>query len=70
MSRKLGKTTFINKKKDIEDGCLYGMEYFCDGTPNKSVFDTDIRKPICPIYQDCAIKSKKVFETSKGGEQG
>lgn len=56
------QSRFVEKKKMLEKKCLYGLRYFCDGTPNKSIINTDKPKPVCPKYYYCEIKKNKIFK--------
>ena len=53
---------FQIKQTDIRLLCIYGYEHFCDGTPNKSVNENGIPKEPCPMYKDCEIRKKSIFE--------
>ena len=53
---------FTRKREDIENRCIYGLEYFCDGTPNKSENENDKPRNICPIYNNCGIRKHSIFE--------
>lgn len=48
-----------DRKKLIEKYCEYGLQYFCDGTPNKSELNYAAqRKPPCKYFRNhCPIKS-------------
>lgn len=62
-----GENEVFNKKAFMRKYCPYGLEYFCDGTPNKSVNEKNTERKPCPKRYDCRIKSaEKVCKTLSG----
>lgn len=54
---------FIYKRKKLMEQCYYGLEFFCDGTPNKSVDNHNTTpRPPCPNRLDCEICKEKIFK--------
>ena len=63
-------STIILKIKHMKHYCPNGLEYFCDGTPNKSRCSANsIKIKPCPKRFNCAIKKGERFDPSKGGEE-
>ena len=65
MTERTKQNHFTNKLHFLESNCIYGLEHFCDGTPNKSVDENTIPKPPCPNFTKCEIRRVKVFKTLK-----
>jgi hypothetical protein len=66
MSERTVQNRVSNKLERIERECIYGLEYFCDGKPNKSVLETDVLKPPCPNFAKCKIRRVQIFKPLKG----
>ena len=49
------------KRMALERECVYGLEHFCDGTPNKSVNAYAKPKPPCEKYHCCKFRKHSVF---------
>lgn len=68
MDDKTAERRFEYKKRLLEKECAYGLKYFCDGTPNRSIVDTDKQKTPCPMYRICGIRQTKLFKTLGGND--
>ena len=62
------ESRYTNKKKQLEKECLYGLKHFCDGTPNRSMVNTDKPKPPCTKYRSCTIRKVKIFKTLRSND--
>lgn len=58
---------FIYKRKKLVEQCYYGVNFFCDGTPNKSMGNTNtVHRPPCPNRLNCKICKEKIFKRLEG----
>lgn len=58
--------TMNAKRTQLENLCLYGIDHFCDGAPNRSVDVSDYLPP-CPDYKYCTIRQRHIFKTKGEG---
>lgn len=61
-----GEITMNAKRTQLENLCLYGIDHFCDGSPNRSE-DVSDYLPRCPDYAYCMIRKKHVFKLKGEG---
>lgn len=55
--------TFEKKREYLAKECRYGLENFCDGSPNFSMLENQYIKPKkpCPIYSTCALRKISIY---------
>ena len=72
--KSIEQNDFSFRKQQIKQHCEYGLEYFCDGTPNFSEVRRDaVKKPPCKYFRNhCPVQNsigRNMVKNEKKGSE-